>query len=484
MTEKRYSLSTLFFFIMLITFYRFAVLYFSDANLYADEAYYWGWSQSFEFGYYSKPPMIAWIIAVFTSICGDSEICIKLPSLFIYPLTTIIIYKIAEELFDKKTAFFSGLVFITIPAVSMSSLIISTDVVLLFFWSLTLYLFIKALKTERKLFWILAGVSAGFGLLSKYTMIIFVISVFVYLAMSKEHRKFLKSIELYITMALAAIIYLPNLYWNYKHHFVSFVHTKEISEIDRQLFHFDKMFEFLGAQFAVFGPVLFAVLLYLLFRPFIKDDRYRLLYSFTVPFLAIITLQSFLSRAFANWAAPTYIAATLLVSAYLVYKNRDTLLKTAIAVNIILALAFYHYHAITSLLGIELTSKTDPYKRVLGWKELGEEVSKILKEYPDAKLLCDDRKTMAELIYYVRPHPFDAVIWNPKGKMKNHYDLTTDMQKHIGENFIFVTKRRSIGDVASRFEKAKKIGSVKIRLYKDFSRVYHIYYLQGFKGYR
>ena len=448
-----------------------------------DEAYYWGWSRSFDLGYYSKPPMIAWVIALFTSVCGDSEICVKLPALIFYPITALIIYFIAKELFDEKIAFWSGAVFITLPAVSLSSMIISTDVVLLLFWSLTLLLFIKALKTNKDIYWITAGFSAGFGLLSKYTMIIFVISVFLYIIFSKENRKFLKNPKLYMTMILAALVYMPNLIWNYRHHFVSFMHTKEISEIDRDLFHFDKMFEFLGAQFGVFGPIFFAVLLFLIFKPFIKDDRFRLLYSFTLPFLGIITLQSFLSRAFANWAAPTYIAATILVAAYLIYKNRVSVLKVGIAVNIVLALVVYHYHALANILNIELTSKNDPYKRVLGWSELANEVSKVLNEYPKAKLLTDDREIMAQLIYYIKPHPFDAGFWNPHRKLRNHYDLTIDLNRYRGEDFIFVTKRSSIPDVISRFEKSKKIGTIKIRLYKDYVRVYHIFYLQGFKGY-
>ncbi len=483
MNLKMNYFKNLLIFLLIITLYRLFVLLNSNVDLYMDEAYYWGWSQHLDFGYYSKPPMIAWVIALFTSICGDSEICVKLPALIFYPFTSMIIFIIAKELYEQKIAFWSAFVFITLPAVSMSSMIISTDVVLLFFWSLTLYLFIKALKTNQDFYWITAGISSGFGLLSKYTMIIFVISVFLYLIFSKENRKFLKNPKLYMTMILAALVYMPNLIWNYRHHFVSFMHTKEISEIDRDLFHFNKMLEFLGAQFGVFGPIFFAILLYLIFKPYFKNDRFKLLYFFTVPFLAIITLQSFLSRAFANWAAPTYIAATILVVAYLVYQNRTSLLKAGIAINIILALIFYHYHALANFLNIELTSKNDPYKRVLGWSELAKEVSKILNEYPKAKLLTDDREIMAQLIYYIKPHPFDAGFWNPQRKLRNHYELTIDLNRYKGKDFIFVTKKKSISDMVSRFEKVKKIGTIKIRLYKDYTRVYHIYYLQRFKGY-
>jgi 4-amino-4-deoxy-L-arabinose transferase-like glycosyltransferase len=136
MNSKTDYFKNLLIFLAIITLYRLFVLLNSNVDLYADEAYYWGWSKHLDFGYYSKPPMIAWVIAFFTSICGDSEICVKLPALIFYPFTTIIIFFIAKELYEQKTAFWSAFVFITLPAVSMSSMIISTDVVLLFFWSL------------------------------------------------------------------------------------------------------------------------------------------------------------------------------------------------------------------------------------------------------------------------------------------------------------------------------------------------------------
>ena len=469
--------------IFILTLYRFIVLYNSNINLYVDEAYYWGWSRYFDFGYYSKPPVIAWVISIFTSICGNGVFCVKFPALVFYPLTTVIIYFITKELFDERKAFWAGVVFITLPAVSMSSMIISTDVVFLFFWALTLLLFIKALKTNKDFYWILVGFSGGFGLLSKYTMIIFPLSVFVYLLFSKTDKKHLKNPKLYMSMILAALTYLPNLLWNYRHHFVTFMHTKEISEIDRNLFHLNKMFDFLGAQFGVFGLIFFAVLLFLVFKPHLKDDRYKLLYSFTYIFLGVITLQSFLSRAFANWAAPTYIAATILVSVYLVKKNRLLLLKIGIIINLVLAIFLYHYHFIAKTFNIELTRKTDPYKRVLSWDKLANEVSKVLKKYPNARLLSDSRKVMAELIYYIKPHPFDAGYWNPQKELKNNYELMIDLNRYKSKDFIYITKKSSIDNMRKYFKEVKKIRKIDIKLYKDFSRDYYLYFLQDFKGY-
>ena len=83
-TTALYSLKSALILILFITVYRFFVLYTSDLNLYGDEAYYWGWAQNFAFGYYSKPPVVAWIIMMSTALFGDGEIAIKIGSLFFY----------------------------------------------------------------------------------------------------------------------------------------------------------------------------------------------------------------------------------------------------------------------------------------------------------------------------------------------------------------------------------------------------------------
>ncbi len=492
MSQRRTaSFQTLLILLFILTAYRIVMLTqaATQIDLYADEAYYWGWAQHFDFGYYSKPPMVAWLIAIGTALCGnDGFVCIKIVSPFVYFFTTLNIYFLAKELFDERVAFYSALAFTTLPAVWLSSLIISTDVPFLFFWSLAMLFFVKAIKSDRWRDWIITGIAGGGGLLSKYTMIIFVVSAFAYLITSPTYRRHLKNPRLYTAMALAAAIYMPNLYWNYTHQFVSFKHVShDNAHITGIHFHFGRMMEFLGSQFAVFGPILFGWLLALLPRYKTlkqENENFSLLWWFVVPMFALILSISLLSRAFANWSAPMYVAATLLVIGWLVVKERKCWLAAAIGVNVLMGILFYHYHAITHALGIELTRKTDPYKRVLGWKALGQKVSAVMKRYPDARLMSDDRKVMAELIYYVRPHPFDALKWNPHRTLHDQYEMDTHLEDAVGQNFIYVTSRGDISDVAQSFESVQLVDTIVIRIYKDYKMVYRVYYLKNFKGYR
>ncbi len=483
MQDKKIDSSFIFITLILsIWIYRFIILSNNDFGLYLDEAYYYNWAQHLDFGYYSKPPMLSYLIFLTTHLFGDGVVAIKIGSLLIYPITTVVIYLISYELFDdKKIALYSALIFFTLPSMWLSSLIISTDVVLLLFWSLSLLFFIKALKYNLAKYWILAGIFSGFGLLSKYNFIFFLISVILSMIFLPQFRKHFKNRYFYLAVLIAFLIFLPNLYWNYQNDFISFSHTSEISQIDKGLFHPNKLLEFFGAQFLVFGPILFFYFWVIIFkRDVFKDDRFFILFLFSIVTLATILTLSFLSRSFANWAAPTYISATVLVVAYLVQKHKEWLLKLSVAISIMLGVLFYHYHFFANILKIELTAKSDPYKRINGWIEISKEIQKVYKNYPNTTLLSDDRAEIALFDYYLKTKTYS---YNPKKLTKHQYHLTRDLNELKNKNFLYVTKKDDIADMKKYFQNISKVKRVNIQVYKDFNRSYNIFYLQKFKGY-
>jgi len=58
--------------------FRWFIVFNSPLGLHGDEAQYWSWSQNLDWGYFSKPPLIAWIIAISTSLFGQAEWAIRL----------------------------------------------------------------------------------------------------------------------------------------------------------------------------------------------------------------------------------------------------------------------------------------------------------------------------------------------------------------------------------------------------------------------
>src|SRR6202022_3042573 len=86
--------------VLAITGLRVVWLVFQPADLYPDEAQYWVWSQHLALGYYSKPPLVAWLIALTTGLFGDSELAVRLSAPLLHAGAAVFGYAIGERLYD------------------------------------------------------------------------------------------------------------------------------------------------------------------------------------------------------------------------------------------------------------------------------------------------------------------------------------------------------------------------------------------------
>ena len=97
----------------------------------------------------------------------------------------------------------------------------------------------------------------------------------------------------------------------------------------------------------------------------------------------------------------------------------------------------------------------DPYKKNRGWSELGLAISDIYYQYPDAVFVADDRRVLAEALYYMKNKPKNWVRWNADGIIHDHYELVTkhdDLKNEIG---IMVSSEPNNKHFLSSFKKDK-----------------------------
>ncbi len=472
-------------FLALLTFARLIWLYVSGHDLYGDEAQYWLWSQNLDWGYYSKPPVVAWVIYLSTATFGESEWAIRIFSPLTHTIISIVIYKIAIELFDKKTAIWSAITYITLPAVFVSSSLISTDPFLLLFWSLSFYAYIKALKTDNLTWWVALGITAGFGMLTKYSMGLLLISILLHLYFSGKLPVVLKSPKIWIGGVIAFIIWLPNLVWNYNNAMASFNHTYDLARgrADSQ-FSIKNFGIFFISQFAVFGPILFSTLIYFFIK--IKKTefkKYSLLLIFSLTFFIVICVLSFLSRAHANWAAPAYVATTILVVHYLLSKNKLNLLKASFMLHLVLGVLLLFYGAAVQNFDIPLSKKTDIFKRVRGFEEIGDQLDTYRLIYPNVFWAADDRMNLSSLAYYTKPHAFDLKKWNPSMQIKDHFDLTTSMAEAVGKNVVVISNYYTASSLIKYGKSTEEIGCLYYSPYEGLEKKFNLILIRGFKGY-
>src|SRR3982075_562752 len=92
-----------------LTVVRLIGLKLSTVDLFFDEAQYWAWSREPAFGYFSKPPLLAWTITLAERVCGGSETCIRAPAPLFYFGTSLLVYATARALYDSRIAFYAAL---------------------------------------------------------------------------------------------------------------------------------------------------------------------------------------------------------------------------------------------------------------------------------------------------------------------------------------------------------------------------------------
>ena len=472
--------------IALITLWRIIQLVNAPHTLFFDEAQYWSWALDPDFGYFSKPPMVAWVIGLTTSVFGHEEWAVRLGSPLIHSGTALIVWAIARRLFDKETAFWSGLSYVMLPGVAFSAGIVSTDVQLLFFWAGAIYCFVRLLDTDASpKWWIALGVMLGLGLLSKYTMVLFIGCAGLYILLHKERWHWLRSPWLYATLALAFLIYLPNLLWNASNDFISFQHTAANANLGGPLINPNKFAEFFGSQFGVFGPFMMIGLIWMLvrWRTTFANPNLRLLLLLSLPVLAMMLGQSLLSRAHPNWAAVTYVGASIGVVAWARLNGRMILIYASLILHLVASTFMYNYDAILSLTGTQVSSKLDPFKRVRGWDILGEKIIEHLNAHPGYGLITDSRKSIAEMKYYGGQVGREAIKWNPRQKVGDHYDLVTTLNGKEGESFLFLTHGHIEAGLLPYFEKVTLLEDIVVPTAPDYALRFSLYRVDAFQGY-
>ena len=466
---------------------RLVALSFNATDLFFDEAQYWSWSLEPAFGYYSKPPLIAWVIRAATDTCGLSEFCIRLPSPIIHSATALAVYAAAVKLYDRRTAFWSAVAFATLPGVSLSAGIISTDVPLLFFWAVALYAFVSLVTSDRWWPSLVLGLALGLGLNAKYAMIYIVLCAAVYLLSVPERRCLLRDARVYVALGLGLLLIAPNLLWNASNSFATFAHTADNARWTGPLINPGKGLEFFGAQFGVFGPILFGSLLVIMARAWRQGlpPPDRLLLSFALPVIVIVTAQAFLSRAHANWAAVAYVSATVLVTATLIRELSWRWLKASLALHVAILAAIGLATATAG--SFRLPGGGDPFARTLGWRGLGEATTAVLDDArragrPFSAVLTDDRAITAELLYYMRGDTF-VFAWHEAGsRPRDHYELSRAYSKGSPEPVLLVSLRRDAGRIGESFATVELVGTRDVPAGAGPARRVTFIRLEGFKG--
>lgn len=465
-----------------VTLIRCAVLVVSPLNLYPDEAQYWWWAQTPDLGYFSKPPMIAWIIRLSTALFGEAEWAIRIASPLFHGATALVVFAIARRMMDGWRPAIAALAYVTLPGISYSSGLISTDVPLLFFWAIALLAFLRGCE-ERGWQWpIIGGIAIGLGLLAKYAMLYFVIGTAVAAFWSPSARRFMISARGLAMLVVGAMVFSPNAVWNALHGFPTVAHTAANADWGRSRYSLGGLAAFMLGQFGVFGPLLMAGWIGALWRLARRPDRSEaelMLAAFSLPPLLLILVQAFVAGANANWAATAYVAATPLAVAELAQWWKTRALQASFIVNGAVLAALWIFLVRPPL--ADAVGLGNAFKREEGWRQLGAEVASLSRAAPYDAIVADNRSIAAELLYYARPRYTPIRVWSRDLNIRDHFEMTMRLSAGT-RRALLVLEPSSAARVLATFDSAVRVKTVATPIGGHRQRLAALYDARHYRG--
>jgi 4-amino-4-deoxy-L-arabinose transferase-like glycosyltransferase len=432
-----------------LTLARLVAVFRTPLELYPDEAQYWLWSRTLDFGYYSKPPMIAWTIWATTRIGGDAEAWIRLGAPLFQGGAMLMVYLVGRRLYDSRVGLAAAALYALAPAIQLSAAVMATDAPLLFFLGLTLLAYVgllQAARERRALHAAGLGAALGLAFLSKYAAVYALIGLMLHAITAPEARRAWSWAALGLALAAFLAVLAPNLVWNAQHGFATVQHTAANAAWGgRKLFNFAELGEFVATQFLVFGPIPFGALIVGLF---LAARRRRLsapdltLLCFTLPPLAIVMVQAFISRANANWSGASYLPGAILAAAWLMRWRARRWLTAAIALQAVVAglfLATVLSPSLADRLGV-----ANSFKRARGWEQASRQIvdrARVEELGGLTAVAVDNRFLFYALRYYGREYwaepgapPLKA--WMLTGRPENQAETSAPLTPADGRRVL------------------------------------------------
>lgn len=432
---------------------RFAALFASPLELYPDEAQYWLWSRHLAWGYFSKPPVVAWLIALTTAIGGDAEPWVRLSALVLQGLTPLLLFKAGERLYGPREGALAALLYSLMPGVQLGAGVIASDAPLLFCLAGALWAYAALWAGERARERARAaaalGLALGFAFLSKYAAAYFVIGMALHACASPRARGAWRGPALALTLGIALLILAPHLWWSVGHRFTALVHVAGNAAAQRRvsLLHARGALGYIVGQFGVFGPIPFALLVggaVWLARRRSLEAREVLLLSFVLPPILLVLGEAVLARANANWAAAAYPPACVLVGAWLArWRARRTTWTIAVTQGAFAALfmASAVFPSVADALGLGSTLKT-ARGRAEQARLVERELARAQRSGPVSAVATDYRFDFNSLAYYdrdlfARPGAPPLRMWSRHDRPLSQADLDSPLTHREGARVLF-----------------------------------------------
>ncbi len=430
-------------------------------DLAPDEAHYWDWSRQLDWSYFSKGPLVAYLIrasceltgAWSQQLVGSEMLAVRLPAVVCGSLLLVSLYVLTVQVTGREKLAATVVAFgLTLPVLAAGSTLMTIDAPYTCCWGWALVLGHRAVLGRANWAWPATGLVVGLGVLAKYTMILWLPSLALFLLASAEYRPLLRRRGFWVLCALAgAAGWLPVLWWNWQHDWVTLRHVGGQAGLSGPAgVRWLGPLTYTATQFGLllgfwFVPWLMAMIRY---RP--KNEAppaYQYLWWMSAPMFGVFLLSSLRTPGQPNWPVTAYLSGGVLAAAWLAeqayspqtWYRRLTwgLLGMAGILGVVLTLLLHDstraYPLLRGWAGEPTAARPlpmrrlDPTCRLRGWRELAATVDRLRAELTGEKdelvLAGSSWMLPGELAFYCAGHPTVFSLGVALGDRHSQYDL-------------------------------------------------------------
>lgn len=352
-----------------------AFLYWNcPVDLSEDESHYWEWSRHIDYGYYSKPPGIAWVIYAATWVGRTLGVpdtgaammpIVRTPAVLFGVLSGLLSWALARRMFrDDRAGLAVLLLSAAVPMFTVGSLLITIDAPMYLCWAATVYClwrFVEPsgqwpvvsgqnaergsptpLTTDHRplppLVWLyLAALAGAAGMLFKPVLIAIPACVLVAMALDPLIRRRFKTMHSLAALAIMLLSLLPVVLWNYQHDWVTFRHIGTqggflgSDKVSHWYDPFARLGTYIGEQAGGLGGFMFVLLVLAVIHTWkhrkslsqdsascIPHSAFPFLLAFALPLWGFYLVMNLWANTEANWPAASYFAAMVLLASHVV----------------------------------------------------------------------------------------------------------------------------------------------------------------------
>lgn len=361
-----------------------------------DEVYYWTYARYPDLSHFDHPPMVGWIIRIFSlNLMLQHEFFLRLGPVVIMTVNTWLVFLIGRLIRNPMTGFYAALMYTaSFYAFVISGLFILPDAPQSLFWLLTVYLLLKALP-DRELtgksrnFMLLAGVTTGLALLSKYHGAFLIAGVFGFVLF--HNKKWFTAKETWFALVVAVLIFMPVIIWNYRNDFASFMFHQERVVPGKAYGIAPEFFlRELGGEVFYNNPVVFVLAMAALIalargKTFLGPGYRNLILWLHLPVWIIFLLVSLFRPTLPHWTGPAFTGFIFLAAARLDEHLQQRMVKPLVPVSLRVALTVLLLALVVAVTQAKLgwipmsnAGIPDFSKDISGWRQLGEKAPPVL----------------------------------------------------------------------------------------------------------